>query len=418
MMGEWTEKKFEELCEVIYRYPNYYGITYVEDGVPEIRGELINPDGSIVVDKQKIRYISKETADKFPKTRLKTNDVVMSVRGTIGKIGIIPEEFEGANMTANLLRISPSTNVVDTGYFKQLLLSTRFQLMLDSITTATTIKTFKVPDLKSLKLKLPSSLNEQQKIAAILSSVDEAIEKTEQIIEQTEKVKKGLMQELLTKGIGHTEFKDSPFGKIPVNWTTNLISDIAIVNPEQLNSKTSDDYTVNYIDISSIENHKISDISVYDFKNAPSRARRILKTNDIIVSTVRPYLRGFAYIQECYNNFICSTGFSVIRCESNCLSNYLFHVILSDKFINYLISNMTGTSFPAVKADDIKNFNFPLPPLDEQKEIANILDQYKTKVSIERRKMTKLKLIKQGLMQELLTGKKRVKVDDSEEVLS
>src|SRR5699024_6714600 len=76
-----------------------------------------------------------------------------------------------------------------------------------------------------IKLTIPP-LKEQQKIAAILSSVDEAIEKTEQIIEQTEKVKKGLMQELLTRGIGHTEFKESPVGRIPQKWEVAVFNDV------------------------------------------------------------------------------------------------------------------------------------------------------------------------------------------------
>src|SRR5699024_990192 len=83
----------------------------------------------------------------------------------------------------------------------------------------------KVNNLKHYTFSLPP-LMEQQKIAAILSSVDEAIEKTEQIIEQTERVKKGLMQELLTKGIGHTEFQDSTIGKIPKEWSIKSLSEV------------------------------------------------------------------------------------------------------------------------------------------------------------------------------------------------
>src|SRR5699024_10518073 len=83
----------------------------------------------------------------------------------------------------------------------------------------------KVNNLKHYTFSLPP-LMEQQKIAAILSSVDKAIEKTEQIIEQTEKVKKGLMQELLTRGIGHTEFKESPVGRIPQKWEVAVFNDV------------------------------------------------------------------------------------------------------------------------------------------------------------------------------------------------
>src|SRR5699024_1764048 len=112
---------------------------------------------------------------------------------------------------------------IDKTYFRYYLLSNRFQNLLDRFSTGTTAKGISQKNLKPLEISYPP-LKEQQKIAAILSSVDEAIEKTEQIIEQTEKVKKGLMQELLTKGIGHTEFKDSSIGKIPVDWQITRLS--------------------------------------------------------------------------------------------------------------------------------------------------------------------------------------------------
>lgn len=397
MMGEWTEKKFEELCEVIYRYPNYYGITYVEDGVPEIRGELINPDGSIVVDKQKIRYISKETADKFPKTRLKTDDVVMSVRGTIGKIGIIPEEFEGANMTANLLRISPSTNVVDTGYFKQLLLSTRFQLMLDSITTATTIKTFKVPDLKSLKLKLPSSLNEQQKIAEILSSVDETIEKTEEIIEQTERVKKGLMQELLTKGIGHTEYKDSDLGQIPNSWEVVKLGDILEVSygRNQRNVET-----------------EISDIPILGTGGIIGYSTEALYDKPSVLIGRKGTIDKPQYMDQPF--WTIDTLFYTKINEVKAIPKFLYFLFNS---INWKAYN-EATGVPSLSVRNISRIKVKLPTTEEQKKITNILEEITNKTNQENEKNAKLKKIKQGLMQQLLTGKKRVKIDDSEEVLS
>lgn len=272
-------------------------------------------------------------------------------------------------------------------------------------------------DLKKLPIAYPP-IKEQQKIAAILSSVDEAIEKTEQIIEQTETVKKGLMQELLTKGIGHTEFKALPFGKIPSTWKTVSINDVADINPENLSSKTDDDYELEYIDIASIENNSITETSGYLFKDAPSRARRKVKSGDIIVSTVRPYLRGFAYINEKYNEAVCSTGFAVLRSNNECYSNFLYQVILSERFVNYLISNMTGSNYPAVKADDIKVYEFALPPKGEQIKISNILSVYQNKIESELNKLTKLNKIKKGLMQQLLTGKVRVPIDEKEEVPS
>src|SRR5699024_1549095 len=155
----------------------------------------------------------------------------------------------------------------------------------------------------------------------------------------------------------------SSFGHIPTSWKNTFLEEVVDINSDSISSKVDELESINYIDIASIQNNRIAGTTEYTFKDAPSRARRKVKTGDIIVSTVRPYLKGFAYITEQYNNSICSTGFSVLRTKQECHSEYLYQIILSNRFVNYLISNMTGSSYPAVKANDIKNYNFPLPPL-------------------------------------------------------
>jgi type I restriction enzyme, S subunit len=82
-------------------------LEHVDDGIPEVRGELIKENGSLEKNISKYRFISEETSNRFVRTRLREGDFVLSVRGTIGKVAIIHKEIEGANMTANLVKISP-----------------------------------------------------------------------------------------------------------------------------------------------------------------------------------------------------------------------------------------------------------------------------------------------------------------------
>ncbi|WP_177167191.1 restriction endonuclease subunit S [Salinibacillus kushneri] len=344
---------------------------------------------------------------------IEKNDVLI---GMDGEFNIVRWKGPKSLLNQRVAKIKSSNkNLIDNKFIYYRMHSELKRI--EALTPATTVKHLAKKDIQNLTLLLPP-IKKQQKIAAILSSVDEAIEKTEQIIEQTETVKKGLMQQLLTKGIGHTEFKDSPFGKIPSNWKTVFIEDVVEINPENLSSKTDDFYELDYIDIASIEKNNITGTNRYLFKDAPSRARRKVKTGDTIVSTVRPYLRGFAYINERYNETVCSTGFAVLRSKNECHSDFLYQVILSDRFVNYLISNMTGSNYPAVKADDIKTYNFTLPPKDEQIKISNILSEYHKKIETELNKLTILNEIKKGLMQQLLTGKVRVPINENEEVPS
>ncbi len=172
----WQLVKLGDLCKEVYRYPSYYGIKYIENGVPEVRGELIENSGSISLDKSKWRYISNETSNKFPKTILQAEDLVISVRGTIGKIGLVPKDLTGANITANLIRISPKRSSVLAIYLWKFLKSPNFQTALQSISSSTTIKTLKAPDLKNLNIPLPA-LPIQSKIAQILDKTDKLRQK-------------------------------------------------------------------------------------------------------------------------------------------------------------------------------------------------------------------------------------------------
>lgn len=171
----WRWVKLEEACQEVYRYPTYYNITYVDKGVPEIRGELINKDGTLEMDSTKYRFISQETSKRFPRTILKEGDFVLSVRGTMGKTALIPKELEGANITANLIRISPVRSMIYSPFLRMVFLSELFQLTLKNLSPQTTIRTIKAPVLRSIPIPLPS-MSEQKRIAAKVQGLMKEVE--------------------------------------------------------------------------------------------------------------------------------------------------------------------------------------------------------------------------------------------------
>ncbi|MBP7708003.1 MAG: restriction endonuclease subunit S [Candidatus Aminicenantes bacterium] len=167
----WNSVSLGDVLRLVYRYPSYYNISYVDDGVPEIRGELLKSNGRIETDRRMFRFISPETSGRFPRTQLEEGDIVMSVRGTMGKIGLVPQRLAGANMTANLLRLSPDRTRVLPEYLRIVLLSPRFLRRLNELSPQTTIKTIQAPVLKSIKIILPS-MPEQCEIANHLLAVE------------------------------------------------------------------------------------------------------------------------------------------------------------------------------------------------------------------------------------------------------
>ena len=254
-------------------------------------------------------------------------------------------------------------------------------------------------------------LSEQKKIAEILTTADNAIEKTDRIIEKTKELKKGLMQKLLTHGIGHKKFKKTEIGEIPVEWEIVKLIDISKINPEQIGNSYPKNYQIKYLDIAGItQADYINEIKDFTFEEAPSRARRVAQKNDILVSTVRPYLRAFARLKTCPDNLIVSTGYAVIRPKNPEDSEYIYQNILDDRFIKFLLPHMTGTNYPAVRPNDIGNYLIALPPENERKEIADILTTIDLEIDSEEINKQNLETLKKSLMHVLLTGRVRVKL--------
>jgi type I restriction enzyme, S subunit len=171
----WQLVTIADVTTLLYRYPTYYNIDYVSEGVPEVRGELLRDNGVINDDPSALRFVSEQTAARFPRVRLSRGDIVMSVRGTMGKIGIVGPSLEGAVITANLIRLKTNQSLIDSDFLRWALLSEGFQTRLDAASSKTTIHTIPAPDLKRLQIPLPD-IDEQREIADIVQAVDRKID--------------------------------------------------------------------------------------------------------------------------------------------------------------------------------------------------------------------------------------------------
>lgn len=157
--GHWKVLPFKQVFKLIYRYPTYYDIDYVDEGIPEIRGEALGQNG-VILKLDSERYIAPETNDQFPQTRLELGDIVMSVRGTMGKIGLVDQRYIKANITANLLRLSPRRGIASGDFLRWLFLSHYFAECLVSTSPQTTIKTVTMPQLATIRLPIPPVLEQ------------------------------------------------------------------------------------------------------------------------------------------------------------------------------------------------------------------------------------------------------------------
>lgn len=258
-----------------------------------------------------------------------------------------------------------------------------------------------ISEFFDVKIKIPP-FKEQQKIAEILSSVDEAIEKTEAIIKQTETVKKGLMQQLLTKGIGHTEFKQTEIGEIPARWQVKKLNDVVdFLDERRKPIKKSDRDKMKGI----IPYYGASGIIdwVNDFLFDEPLVL-LSEDGENIRSRVLPI--AFKVEGKCWIN-----NHAHVLKPLECITiSYLEHCL---EFLDYE-KYITGSAQPKLNQKVCKSILIPLPSKEEQQEIASIINSIILKKGIEINKLSQLYSLKQSLMQTLLTGKVRVNVEQPE----
>ena len=266
-------------------------------------------------------------------------------------------DFEGVCSTDILVMFArPCT---DNPFVSHLIRSNRLYEYAMRGITGTRMPRTSWAHLKVFSLLLPP-LPEQRAIAAVLDSIDETIERTESVITATEQLRDALRHELLTRGLPgrHTESRDVPgLGTIPADWEVVRIGDVTHVN--RLHWNPEQGTSIQYLDLTAVVTPGyLSPPKEIAPEKAPSRARRRVTSGDILVSTVRPNLRGFARVCQASNNLVASTGFTVLTPSSMADDSFLYHLVMASDFARYLSKAATGQAYPAVRPSDISYIPF------------------------------------------------------------
>ena len=175
-------------------------------------------------------------------------------------------------------------------------------------------------------------------------------------------------------------YKDSGLswlGSIPPHWTVLPLKYFLGINRETLPENTPADYAIEYLDIGNVGSTGIiGPAERMIFKDAPSRARRIVKPGDTVISTVRTYLKAIAHIDDCSNNFVASTGFAVLTPGKDVLPRYVAYVVHGYAFINQVTAESKGVNYPAITSVELGNIKITtVTDLSEQAAIVAYLDR-------------------------------------------
>lgn len=293
-----------------------------------------------------------------------------------------------------------------------------FPMIMDYGSAKSTVDSVRLPMIQGVDVVM-FDIKEQQKIVCFLddkvSEIEAIISKTKKSIEEYKLYKQAVITESVTKGLDSTvPMKDSGIewiGKIPATWDVIPLKYKVLLNQQTLSETTPPEYEFDYIEIGSV--NLMDGIKQYEhmkYADAPSRARRIVKKDDIIVSTVRTYLKAIAKIPE-KSNLIASTGFAVLT-PRDINADYLAYMIKTDYFTETVTSNSVGVSYPAINASELIGFKILLPSADEQVKIAEYLDikcaEIDALIAKKEAFVEEMEAYKKSLIYEYVTGKKEV----------
>lgn len=291
------------------------------------------------------------------------NDIFIGRYGA--SVGQILQGLEGAYNVA-LMKTIPNEEVISKGWLFAYLNSPLFQKPLIEVSTRSAQNGFSKDDISTFELPLPP-LAEQERIVAKLDAafaeIDESVNAAKAKETEVQKLKASFLSSSLTGDA--------------VMWKTQKLSDV-IEKGETVNPTTNPDTKFSYIDVSSVDrkNFSISKIQTLRGKDAPSRARRLVKTGDVLFATVRPTLQRIAIVPEKLNGEVCSTGYIVLRPKASIICNkFIFYYMLSEKVNTQMEAMQTGASYPAVNDTQVKNLHVSFPSLSEQKLIVARLDR-------------------------------------------
>ncbi|WP_300521787.1 restriction endonuclease subunit S [Alcanivorax sp.] len=269
-------------------------------------------------------------------------------------------------------------------------------------------------------------LPEQQKIAAILSSVDDVIEKTRAQIDKLKDLKTGMMQELLTKGIGHTAFKGSPMGRIPEGWPHFELRDLTLVITKGTTPTTGgDSYTdsgINFIKVECINKSGFVDSKKFSFIDSETHrklSRSILHEGDILITIAGATVGKLAIVKKEHLPANTNQALAIVRVdESKVLRDFVYYWLQSGYIKSSIDGVQTVGAQPNLSLSQIGDFNIFLPGIEEQKAIVSSLSSLDLLIAGAQRKMSAVEYLKKSLMQDLLTGKVRVNVDNKENAVA
>ena len=420
---DWEVRDLATLC----RSPITYGIVqcgpHVNDGVPYIRVSDMNTRN---LDVASMLRTSKEIAAGFKRSKVDEGDIVYALRGKIGEVRVVDEVTAGANLTQGTARIAPKPKHSGK-YMFWALQSENSKEQAEGESKGSTFKEITLGNLQKILLALPNTSTEQTAIANALSDVDALLIELENLIAKKQAIKIASMQQLLTGKTRLPQFatytegaikgkkkgtKPSELGEIPEDWGISPLSKVLKDNPKYGINAAAVPLQGNlpvYIRITDISEDGYFKPTELVGVNSPFSNDYQLETGDIVLARTGASV-GKSYLYNESDGKLVYAGF-LIKVSSNkdkLKPEYLFQYLKTEQYWSWVTVNSMRSGQPGINGNEYGQLPVPIPSIEEQTAIATILSDMDNEIQTLEQRLHKTRQIKQGMMQELLTGRTRL----------
>ena len=376
------------------------------------------------IDFSNTKYVTKEFHTNNRKSQLHKNDILIARHGSNGH-GVLFESNINAN-SLNIVIFHPDEKQANPKYTVYQLDSTLVKNQVNSFSAGSTQEVINTSQIAKLKIPLPSTLAEQQRIAKALSDVDALISTTEKLIQKKKNIKQGAMQELLTgkkrlpgfcPQTKTPTYKQTELGPIPDDWEVKKLSSFTtLITKGTTPTSIGDNFTdggIKFIKIESLTTDFKIDLSKITYISESTHKklyRSELKRNDLLIS-IAGALGKTTIVESNVLPANTNQALAIVRlADNNLLDVHFLLYWINSNIIQAMIKDMSVTGAqPNISLKNVNDLPIIIPPKEEQTAIANVLSSMDKEIETLNTKLEKYRNLKTAMMQQLLTGKIRLK---------
>jgi type I restriction enzyme, S subunit len=394
-MNGWRTVSLGEVTELVTKgtTPPTVGEGFTESGINFIKSESVRYNGRI--DKSAFVFISPEMHEKLKRSQLKENDILFSMAGVfLGKNALVTKDMLPANTNQALaiIRLDQKKAIpIFVHYFFRQQSTIEF---VNNMSGQSAQPNINFQEIKSITMGLPE-IPEQKSIAAVLSSLDDKIDLLHR-------------QNQTLEAMAATLFRQWFVEEAQEDWEEVAVGDYVELNRASID-KIYPHKTIEYLDTGSLTEGKIESFQSLTLNEAPSRAKRLVQHNDVLISTVRPDQKHFGIIKNPVDNLVVSTGFCVLTCTT-IDPHFIYLLLTNSERTDYLhtIAEGSTSTYPSLKPSDIGAIVFQLSPDDKLKTFAAIAHNSWEKIEKNHIQLRTLEKLRDTLLPKLMSGEVRV----------